>query len=57
MLLLKIITVLIFFYDRVEVIDNYQWLEDNSDPKVLAWDEKQNEYTHWYLDKIPNRST
>jgi len=39
----------------VEIIDNYQWLEDNSDSKVLAWDSTQNKYTRWYLDKLPNR--
>jgi prolyl oligopeptidase len=39
----------------LEVIDNYQWLEDNNDPKVQEWDNVQNEYTRWQLDKMANR--
>ena len=39
----------------VEVIDNYRWLENNSDPEVLAWDEAQTAHTRQYLDGLAHR--
>jgi prolyl oligopeptidase len=39
----------------VEVTDNYQWLENNNNPEVLAWDSSQNVYTRQYLDNLPSR--
>lgn len=42
-------------YHGVEIIDTYQWLEDNNYPEVQAWDSAQNVYTRWFLDKLPHR--
>jgi prolyl oligopeptidase len=42
-------------YHGVEVIDNYQWLENGEDPEVRNWAESQNNYTRWILDHIPFR--
>jgi prolyl oligopeptidase len=43
-------------YHGVEVIDNYRWLEDGSDPAVQAWAQAQNDYARSYLDAIPARA-
>ncbi len=42
-------------YYGIKVTDNYRWLEDGEDPEVQVWIDKQNEYTHNYLDKIHDR--
>lgn len=42
-------------YHGVEVIDNYQWLENGDDPKVQQWSKAQNDYTRWVLDNISIR--
>ena len=34
-----------------QIIDNYRWLEDKKDPKVLDWSQKQHEYTINYINK------
>ena len=40
-------------YHGVEVIDNYQWLEDWDSEKVKKWSEIQNTYAREYIKKIP----
>ncbi len=42
-------------YHGVEVIDNYQWLENGNDPEVRNWAEAQNKYARWVLDHISAR--
>jgi prolyl oligopeptidase len=42
-------------YFGVPVTDDYQWLEDWSDPAVKSWVEGQNAYTRDVLDSIPAR--
>lgn len=39
-------------YHGVEVVDEFRWLEDWSDPEVKAWSDKQNDYARAYLDQI-----
>jgi prolyl oligopeptidase len=34
-----------------QIIDNYRWLEDKKDPKVLEWSQKQHDYTINYINK------
>jgi prolyl oligopeptidase len=49
--------------DGVRIVDDYRWLEGNSDPKamgamtpeVAAWTEAQNAYTRSILDHLPGR--
>jgi prolyl oligopeptidase len=41
-------------YHGVEVVDDYQWLEDGSDPEVRAWSEAQNAAARAYLDALPS---
>ncbi len=43
-------------YHSVQVVDDYQWLEDASDPAVRAWSAAQNEFTRSYLDTLPARA-
>src|SRR5436853_2442208 len=43
-------------YQGVKVQDDYQWLENDSDPAVKAWSDKQNQQTRAYLDKLPDRA-
>jgi len=38
----------------VSISDPYRWLEDWSDPKVVAWSEAQNSRTRAYLDGLPS---
>lgn len=33
------------------IIDNYRWLEDKKDPKVLEWSKAQHQYTLDYIDQ------
>ncbi len=42
-------------YHGVEIVDNYRWLEDFSDPVVQAWSNAQNSRTRTALDRIPER--
>jgi prolyl oligopeptidase len=42
-------------YQGVKVEDDYQWLENDSDPTVKAWSDAQNQRTRAYLDKLPDR--
>jgi prolyl oligopeptidase len=42
-------------YHGQTVVDDYQWLEDWSDPEVRAWSEAQNTQARAYLDRIPGR--
>lgn len=43
-------------YQGVKVEDNYQWLENDSDPAVKSWSDAQNQRTRAYLDKLPDQS-
>ena len=38
-----------------KVTDPYRWLENTSDPEVIAWLKTQNDYTREALSKIPGR--
>lgn len=42
-------------YHGIELVDNYQWLENSDDHKVQDWDRGQNEFTRSILDAIPCR--
>ncbi|MFZ0519657.1 MAG: prolyl oligopeptidase family serine peptidase [Candidatus Acidiferrales bacterium] len=39
----------------VKVVDPYRWLENTSDPEVVAWMKAQNDYTREVLARIPHR--
>jgi prolyl oligopeptidase len=39
------------------ITDPYRWLEDGENPEVQKWTEKQNEYTRFWLDNFPRRSS
>ncbi|HVZ94402.1 MAG TPA: prolyl oligopeptidase family serine peptidase [Phycisphaerales bacterium] len=41
-------------YHGVKVTDDYQWLENWSDPEVKAWSDAQNQHTRAVLDAIPH---
>ncbi len=43
-------------YHGVQVVDNYQWMENGKDSAVQKWDKAQNDYTRSVLDAIPCRS-
>jgi prolyl oligopeptidase len=43
-------------YHGVKVVDDYQWLEDGSSPKVKAWTAKESEQTRTYLDGLAERA-
>src|SRR3954462_710508 len=43
-------------YQGVKVQDDYQWLENDSDPAVKSWSDEQNQQTRGYLDKLPDRA-
>ena len=45
-------------YHGIEVSDPYHWLEEDvrASEKVARWIEAENEVTHAYLEKIPERS-
>jgi prolyl oligopeptidase len=43
-------------YHGVEVVDNYQWLENADDPAVKQWSAAQNAVSRAYLDALPVRS-
>jgi prolyl oligopeptidase len=42
-------------YFGVKVPDPYRWLENTSDPEVVAWMKAQNDYTREVLARIPHR--
>jgi hypothetical protein len=42
-------------YGEVRVVDEYRWLEDGKDPKVVAWTAAQNQLTRGRLDALPDR--
>ncbi|MGB6193661.1 MAG: prolyl oligopeptidase family serine peptidase [Terracidiphilus sp.] len=42
-------------YFGVKVTDPYRWLENTTDPTVIAWMKAQNAYTRAVLDRIPGR--
>ncbi len=42
-------------YFGTRVVDPYRWLENTSDPGVIAWMKQQNDYTRSVLAKIPGR--
>jgi prolyl oligopeptidase len=42
-------------YGEVKVVDDYRWLEDGKDPKVVAWTAAENQLTRSRLDALPDR--
>jgi prolyl oligopeptidase len=42
-------------YFGTKVVDPYRWLENTSDPEVIAWMKAQNDYTRAVLARIPGR--
>ncbi|RYX85903.1 S9 family peptidase [bacterium] len=42
-------------YHGVEVADPYRWLEDTTSAETADWVKAENEVTHAYLEKLPNR--
>ena len=40
----------------VVIVDNYRWLENRDDPKVIEWVENQEELSKPILDKMPHRN-
>jgi prolyl oligopeptidase len=42
-------------YFGTKVTDPYRWLENTSDPEVVAWMKAQNDYTREALSRIPGR--
>jgi prolyl oligopeptidase len=42
-------------YFGTKVVDPYRWLENTSDPEVVAWMKAQNDYTRAVLARIPGR--
>ena len=38
----------------VQVSEDYRWLEDADDPKVVRWSDTQNTYARGILDKLPH---
>ena len=43
-------------YHGVTVVDNYRWLEKDSDPEVKTWSAAQNRYARAFLDGQPSRA-
>lgn len=43
-------------YHGAKVADPYRWLEDLDSPQTQAWVEAQNELTHGFLAKLPQRA-
>ncbi|HEY2569075.1 MAG TPA: prolyl oligopeptidase family serine peptidase [Candidatus Udaeobacter sp.] len=43
-------------YQGITVEDPYQWLENDDEPDVKAWSEKQNQVTRQYLDQLSDRA-
>ena len=42
-------------YHGVQVVDDYQWLEQATNPAVQAWSQAQNARTRAYFDALPFR--
>jgi prolyl oligopeptidase len=42
-------------YKKTLVVDDYQWLEDPTNPDVREWTRRQNARTRGYLDGLPAR--
>jgi len=42
-------------YHGIDIVDNYRWLENGSDPAVREWVAAQNAHTRAILDAIPAR--
>jgi prolyl oligopeptidase len=42
-------------YHGTKVVDPYQWLESNDDPKVKQWTEAQSQRARAYLEGLPER--
>ena len=42
-------------YFGTNLVDPYRWLENTSDPEVIAWMKAQNDYTRAVLARIPGR--
>lgn len=40
-------------YHGVKVTDDYRWLEDGKDPKVVAWTDAEDRYARAQLDGLP----
>ncbi|HEY4284879.1 MAG TPA: prolyl oligopeptidase family serine peptidase [Chthoniobacterales bacterium] len=43
-------------YQGVKVEDDYQWLENDTDPAVKTWSDAQNQRTRALLDKLPDHA-
>src|SRR5205814_6270618 len=43
-------------YHGTKVEDDYQWLENDSDPAVKSWSDAENKQTRAYLDGLPGRA-
>jgi prolyl oligopeptidase len=43
-------------YHGISVVDNYQWLENGTNPAVQSWTRAQNERTHDYFDQLDFRA-
>ena len=41
-------------YHGVNLVDDYRWLEDRSDPEVRAWSDAQNMAARAHLDALPS---
>src|SRR5262245_50296533 len=42
-------------YFGAQVVDNYRWLENASDPETHAWAQAQTERARTYIDALPYR--
>ncbi len=43
-------------YHGIQVVDDYRWLENDSDPAVKGWSQDQLKVTRAYLDGLPQRA-
>src|ERR1700704_1048624 len=43
-------------YHGIQVVDDYRWLENDTDPAVKAWSLDQLKVTRAYLDNLPRRA-
>ena len=41
-------------YHETEIMDEYQWLEDENSKKTKAWIQKQNSFTDSYFSHFPS---
>lgn len=42
-------------YHGAKVVDDYEWLENGSDPEVRGWSDAQNQRARSVLDRLPGR--